>query len=157
MSIAPIVRSVTVKAPPARAFEVFARHIGQWWPRGGGIGEQPCVDVIIEPREGGRWYERDAAGTETQWGKVIAWDPPGRLLLAWQIDPQWDYDPELLTEVELTFAPAEGGGTVVTLEHRHLERFGRDAATHADRLGNGWPVRLGLYTDFANHNLEEVR
>jgi uncharacterized protein YndB with AHSA1/START domain len=151
MTIAPIIRTVQVKAPPARAFELFALRMGDWWPKGGGVGKAPCVDVIVEPRADGRWFERDADGRETPWGKVLAWDPPGRLLLAWQLTPDWTYDPALVTEVELTFAAAEGGGTLVTLEHRHLEQFGARAAEHSEKLRGGWPVRFDLYARFANH------
>jgi uncharacterized protein YndB with AHSA1/START domain len=148
MSIAPIVRTVKVKAPPERAFDLFAHHMGDWWPKGRTIGAHPHAEIIIEPRAGGRWFERDEAGAETHWGRILAWEPPGRLLLAWQITSQWAHDPDLLTEVELTFVPAEGGGTLVTLEHRDLERFGADAARHAGLLGGGWPALLG---DFARH------
>ena len=150
MTIAPIIKTVHVKPEPGRAFELFALRMGDWWPMGGGVGKAPCVDVLVEPQSGGRWYERDADGVETDWGKVLAWEPPSRLLLAWQLTTDWRFDPELLTEVEMTFAAAEGGGTLVTLEHRKLERFGGDAAGHAAKLGGGWPTRLGQYAAFAN-------
>ena len=149
--IAPIVRTVQVKAPPARAFELFTAHMAKWW--GKAIGKNPAVDVVIEPRVGGRWYQRDAEGNETQWGKVLAWQPPARLLLAWQINCEWGYDPALLTELELTFAPAEGGGTVVRLEHRNLERFGVDARGHAERLGGGWPKKLGTFAAYVDRGV----
>jgi uncharacterized protein YndB with AHSA1/START domain len=148
VSIAPIVKSVRVKANPARAFDLFATHMAQWWPRG--IGKNPHASIVVEPREGGRWFERDAQGNETQWGKVLAWEPPSRLLLAWQINSEWSYDPTVNTEVELKFAEAEGGGTLVTLEHRNLERFGKDAAKHSDRLRGGWPTHLEQYGKFAD-------
>ena len=150
MSIAPIVQTVKVKADPARAFELFTARIGQWWPHGQGIGAEPLVEVVIEPRVGGRWFERSASGAETQWGEVLAWDPPGRLLLGWKLGTDWRYHPDLLTEVELTFAPGAGGGATVTLEHRNLERFGADAAAHAARLNSGWPARIGDYAAFAD-------
>jgi len=150
MSIAPIVRTVEVKATPARAFELFAARMAAWWPRGKTIGKKPHVTVVMEPHAGGRWFERDAEGTETHWGKVLAWEPPGRLLLAWQINSQWAFDPDFLTEVELTFAPAAGGGTLVTLEHRDLERFGADAAAHAATLDGGWPTLLGGFAQYAD-------
>ena len=151
MSIDPIRHIVVVKAPPARAFELFAAHMDHWWPRG--IGEKPHVAIVVEPWTEGRWFERDADGNETHWGKVLAWEPPSRLLLAWQITSQWTYDTELLTEVELTFAALDGGGTRVTLEHRHLERFGRDAAQHVERLDGGWPKRLAEFAHFADKNI----
>lgn len=150
MSIAPLVRTVEVKTPPEKSFDLFARNIGRWWISGKTIGARPHVDIIIEPYPGGRWYERDAQGEETQWGKVLAWNPPGQLILGWQITAEWVFDPSFLTEVELTFAATADGGTLVTLEHRNLERFGRDAARVAEQIGQGWPTRLQEFATYAN-------
>ena len=153
MTIAPIVRRVRVKAEPARAFELFAARMADWWPKSRTIGKQPHVAIIAEPRAGGQWLERDADGAETPWGKVLAWEPPARLLLGWQINTQWQFDPDFLTEVELTFVPAETGGTLVTLEHRNLERFGADAAAHAASLNGGWPVFIAEFVQYADRNV----
>jgi uncharacterized protein YndB with AHSA1/START domain len=144
--IAPIVATVETKAPPERAFAVFTGSMGAWWPKGMTIGAREHAEVVVEPRPGGRWFERDAEGVETDWGRVVAWEPPGRLLLAWRINSRWAYDPGFETAVELRFEPAAGGGTRVTLEHRDLERFGADAAAHLERLRGGWP---GLMRGFA--------
>jgi uncharacterized protein YndB with AHSA1/START domain len=146
MSIAPIECTVQVKLAPARAFDLFASHMQHWWPKG--IGKAPHAAIVVEPRAGGQWFERDAAGNETHWGKVLVWEPPSRLLLGWQINSGWSFDPDLLTEVEVTFAAAAGGGTLVTLVHRNLERFGTEAAAHTEKLRGGWPTRLG---EFAHH------
>src|SRR3974390_198579 len=127
MSIAPIVKTVKVKAAPARAFDLFTQHFADWWPKGQTVGKKPHVAVVLEPKVGGQWFEIDADGTETHWGKVLVWAPPSRLVLAWQLNSQWTYDAGFETELELTFAAAEGGGTLVRLEHRNLERFGPDA------------------------------
>ena len=143
--IAPVVKSVSVKVPPERAFEIFTSQMGRWWPAGKTIGKLPHVAVVIEPRAGGRWFERDAEGAETNWGKVLAWEPPTRLLLGWQLNSKFAYDPEFLTEVELTFAPASGGGSIVTLEHRDLERFGADAEKVAEQISRGWPEVLAKF------------
>ena len=149
MSIAPIFHKVQVKAAPARAFDLFARHMGQWWPKGRTLNKaSPHVAIVVEPREGGQWFERDAQGNETHWGKVLAWEPPSRLLLAWQISSHFSYDPDLLTEVELTFAPSADGGTLVTLEHRNLERFGADAVAAADKIRGGWSARLAEFATY---------
>ena len=126
MTVAPLVKTVTVQAPPARAFEIFTGKMGLWWKPGTTMGKSPHKDMVVEPRDGGRWYEVDADNTEIQWGKVLAWQPPTRLLLAWQINGQFKYDPDFVTEVEMTFAQAKGG-TLVTLEHRNLEPFGDQA------------------------------
>ena len=150
MSIAPVLHSVEVKASRARAFELFTSQMGRWWPSGKTIGRNPFADIVMEPREGGRWYERDEHGNETQWGRVLSWEPPGRVLLGWQINSQWRYDPDFLTEVELSFAALADGGTRVTLEHRNLERFGADAEAHAAMIRGGWPTivaHFSRYTD----------
>lgn len=151
MTIAPIVRTVDVNAPTERAFELFARHIGRWWPAGRTVGENPHVDVVIEPRAGGRWFEIDSQGNETPWGKVLVWDPPGRLVLGWQLNSRFTYDFDLLTEVEVTFSP-KCAGTRVTLEHRDLERFGADAEKLAGQLGGGWPGFLDQYATYVSQN-----
>lgn len=150
MSISPIVRSVEVKAPPARAFELFASRMGDWWPKGQTVGKSAHKDIVIEPHVEGRWFERDADGNEVQWGRVLAWDPPSRLLLGWQLNMDWAFDPTFLTEVEMTFVALPSGGTRVTLEHRNLERFGADAELRRGQLDGGWPTHLATYAVFVD-------
>jgi len=145
MTIAPIRKTVTVAAAPDRVFELFTGHMGAWWPKRMTIGASPAAEIMIEPRAGGRWFERAEDKAETSWGRVLEWDPPRRLLLAWQIDATWAFDPNFETELELTFTP-EAGGTRVSMEHRHLERFGDSAAKMAEMLGGGWP---GIIDGFA--------
>ncbi len=152
MTIAPLIRSVEVKAPPAKAFDLFANHIGAWWTVGKTVGKNPHVAIVIEPRAEGRWYERDAEGNETQWGKVLAYEPPGRLLLGWQMNSQWAFDPDFLTEVELTFEALAAGGTKVTLEHRNLERFGADAEKVYGQISGGWPYHLDNFAEYVAAN-----
>ena len=144
---APVNRSVVVKADVERSFAAFTGRMGRWWPRTHSIGSTPLADVIVEPRVGGRWYERGAEGSECEWGKVLAWDPPGRLILAWQLDANWKYDPALVLEVEITFTALQGGMTRVDLEHRNLERYGDKAAAVRDMIGsdNGW---MGILKSF---------
>ena len=149
MSIAPIKRSVQVKVAPAQAFELFTARMGDWWPKGKTIGKRSHVAITVEPMPGGKWAERDDDGAEMQWGKVLAWEPPSRLLLAWQLNSEFVFDPDLVTEVELTFAPIEDG-TLVSLEHRHLERFGDAAERVAASLAGGWSPRLENYAAFVN-------
>lgn len=149
MSIAPITQTVSVNLPPDRAFRVFTARMGEWWPKGKTIGKHPARTVVVEPQPGGRWYEEDDAGTQCDWGKVIDWAPPHRLLLAWQLDASFTYDPDFETEVLITFEP-EGTGTRVELEHRNLERFGASAEKVAGQLAGGWPSRLQDFVEFAN-------
>lgn len=150
MTIAPIVQTVVTKAAPARAFDLFTQRMADWWPRGKTVGKNPHVELVVEPHVGGRWFERDADGVETPWGDVLAWDPPRRLVLAWRLNSQWTYQADFETQVELTFEPAEGGGTEVRLEHRGLEAFGADAATRRASLDGGWPTRLADFAAFAD-------
>ncbi len=147
MTIKPVVKTVTVRASSERAFEAFTANMGQWWPKGHTIGAAPFEAVVIEPRVGGRWYERAADGAETNWGKVLAWEPPRRFVLAWQISADWAYDPNLMTEVEVRFEP-NADGTVVTLEHRRLELFGERAQSMADQFDGGWVGVMQHFVDF---------
>jgi len=150
MTIKPVVKTVTVKASPERAFEAFTANMGKWWPRTHTIGAAPFEAVVMEPRVGGRWYERAADGVETNWGKVLVWDPPRRFLLAWQISADWAYDPNLLTEVEVTFEAKSDGATVVALEHRRLELLGARAKTMADAFDGGWLGIMQSFVDFVD-------
>jgi hypothetical protein len=148
MTIEPISRTVTVKVSPSRAFDIFVGHMGAWWPKGRTVGESPHADIIVEPRPGGRWYEKAKDGAQTDWGKVLEWLPPKRLLLGWQLGPDFRFDPDLLTEVELRFEEIDGG-CKVTLEHRKLELFGDSAERMAGLLGGGWPGFLQHFVDYA--------
>jgi uncharacterized protein YndB with AHSA1/START domain len=149
ISPAPVRKSLIVKADVPRSFEAFTNRIGSWWPRSHSIGAAPQADVIIEPRAGGRWYERGADGSECEWGKVLQWDPPARLVLAWQIDGSWKYNPACVTEVEINFTAVDAMQTRVDFEHRHLERLGENAAAIRDTLNSGWDGILGLYGNSA--------
>ena len=147
---APVRKSIFVNAPQAHAFEVFTAGIGRWWPKTHKIGQSDLERPVIEPKTGGRWYEIDVDGSQCEIGKVLAWEPPARLLLAWQLDPEWKFDPDLVTEVEVLFTP-EGGGTRVDLEHRHLERMGDRAGAVREMVDapGGWGGLLELYSNEA--------
>jgi len=143
---APVRKTITVKAAPERAFDVFTANMGRWWLRTHSIGAAPLQDVVIEPRAGGRWYEQGEDGSQCEWGKVLAWEPPRRVLLAWQIGGDWKYDATLITEVEVNFI-ADADGTRVELEHRHLERMGAaaEAARQAVDSPSGWSGLLAAF------------
>ncbi|HLN08677.1 MAG TPA: ATPase, partial [Xanthobacteraceae bacterium] len=100
MKPAPIRKTVQVQVDPRRAFEVFTGRMHAWWPREHSLlGGKPRQDVVVEPRQGGRWFETATDGSECTWGHVITWEPPSRVLLAWQLDGQWKFNPDFLTEV----------------------------------------------------------
>lgn len=147
MTIESVRCAVDVRQPPAEAFELFAARISDWWS-GKSVGKTERASITIEPRSGGRWFETDRDGMETPWGKVLAWEPPSRLLLAWELNSHFEPDPSVLTEIELRFQPLPGGGTRIALEHRNLERFGTGAETAAASIGKGWPIQLGSFTRF---------
>ena len=118
-------KSVLVAAPQAVAWRVFTEKMGAWWPLGYyKIGTARAVDAVIEPGVGGRWYERGEDGSTCSWGSVLAWEPPARLVLSYDISAEWKYDPNLKTEIEVRFIPEGSGRTRVELEHRLLERYG---------------------------------
>ena len=123
-----VAKTERVNAPLAVAFEVF---VGQeWWPvHTHHLAEPAGREVVLEPFAGGRWYERADDGTETDWGTVLAWQPPCRLLLTWQVSSDWTYeqDPGRGSEIEVTFTPEGPHVTRVDLTHRHLERYGAQA------------------------------
>jgi uncharacterized protein YndB with AHSA1/START domain len=142
---APIRKTLVVKADVERAFTVFTSRMGSWWPRSHSIASSPLMDVIVEPRAGGRWYERGEDGSENEWGKVLQWEPPARVVLAWQLDGNWKYNPACITEVEINFTAQVAQGTRVDFEHRHLERLGANASAVRELLNSGWGGMLDLY------------
>ncbi len=145
----PVRKSITVKAAPERAFEVFTTDFDSWWPRSHHIGKAPLKRAILETWQGGRCYTEHVDGSACDWGQVTAWEPPRRLVLAWQIHGDWSYepDPAQSSEVEIRFTPEAGGLTRVDLEHRHIERHGASAAALRTAVDapSGWTGILQLY------------
>jgi len=143
---APIRKSIRVDVAPARAFEIFTTGMARWWLKTHTINptKSPIKEIALEPRAGGRWFERGEDGSECNWGKVLAWEPPTRLLLAWQINGRWQFDPALITEVDIRFTP-DGNGARVELEHRKLEVLGDQAEAMAQAFTGGWGVLLDSF------------
>jgi uncharacterized protein YndB with AHSA1/START domain len=141
-------RSIVVEAPQDRAFAVFTEGMTTWWPIDSySIGSKPMAEAVVEPRAGGRWFERAADGTECDWGRVLAWEPPARVVLEWQISADWQPDPEIHTEVEVRFTAEGERRTRVDLEHRGLESFGGRAEQMRAVFGSddGWNGLLGRF------------
>jgi len=142
---AAIRKTITVNAPVERAFDVFASRMGSWWHKEHSIARDTTqADVVIEPRDGGRWYEKGADGSEHQWGRVLAFERPRRLVLAWQLTREFSYDPAFETTVDVRFE-AKDGATIVHFEHRDLERMGADAVEMLEGMDGGWGMLLDLF------------
>jgi len=120
-------KTITVNAPVDHVFRTFTAGQNEWWPRAHHIGTSERFTAILEPRVDGRWYERGDDGSECDWGRVLVWQEPTRIVMTWGIGADWRYDPELRTEVEVRFIAESARRTRVELEHRHLERFGDKA------------------------------
>ena len=142
--IAPVRKQLVVKASQSRAFAVFTAQMSRWWPATHSILKSPLKECIVEPRVGGRWYAVGEDGSSCETGYVIAWQPPQALVLAWQINAEWQFDPELVTEVEIRFIAESADTTRVELEHRHLERMGEKGAAARDAVDSpgGWGAIL---------------
>ena len=140
-SVEAVRKSLVVECSPERAFEVFTRELGTWWPLGShSIGGEKITEVVWEEQVGGRIYERHADGGEGEWGRVLAWDPPARFVMSWYPGK----DDSKATELEVRFT-AEGSGTRVDLEHRGWEIFADEGQQTRDNYDNGWPTVLAHF------------
>ena len=139
---------IVVEAPQAVAWRVFTQKMGAWWPLANyKIGKAPAVDAVLEPHVGGRWYERGDDGSTCEWGTVLSWDPPSRLVLSWDISADWQPDPALKTEIEVRFIPDGENVTRVELEHRRLDRYGarRDQMRRIFDVEGDWGKLLAMF------------
>lgn len=140
---------ITVQAPQERAFAVFTDGIDTWWPREHTIGEAALKEMVLEPKVGGRAYGIGVDGSESDWGRVLEYDPPNRIVVSWDINLQWKHelDPDRASEFEVRFIAQGAQRTRVELEHRHLERHGEGWEAMRDAVGspNGWQGGLELF------------
>jgi uncharacterized protein YndB with AHSA1/START domain len=135
----PVRKSVTVDRTPAEAFEIFTSRLARWWPlQTYSLGQERARSCVLEPRAGGEVYEVDVEGVRSPWGRVLIWEPPGRLVLRWHPG----VPPEAAQEVEVRFTPS-GSGTLVELEHRGWAKLGRRAREARDSYEGGWTAVLG--------------
>lgn len=119
-------KSIRVHVPIERAFSVFVEQMEAWWPPAHHIGAKPFQSIFVEPKVGGRWYERDEEGKECDWGTVRAWDPPRLVMFSWHLGPDWKFNPDLAkaSDVAIRFTREEDSATLVELEHSGFERHG---------------------------------
>ena len=150
VAIAPVRKSVRVKAPIDHAFEVFTTGLTRWWPNNHGIGKKPIAKVLMEPRLGGRWLEIAEDGTETSAATIIAWEPPKRFVLQWQVNAQWKPDTAMQSEVDVRFTAQGPGDTLVELVHHKFETMGPAAGASLRKdVDGGWPMLMDLYVQEA--------
>jgi uncharacterized protein YndB with AHSA1/START domain len=146
--VEPVVRSVTVSAPQISAFELFTEGIGRWWPLGthSVLGDR-AETVVFEGKVDGRIFERSGDGEEVDWGRVIVWEPPNRILFSWSPEP----GTEVPTEVEVTFT-TEAGATRVELHHRGWERLGDQGPVKRSSYSavDGWTLVIDAYDAASN-------
>ena len=145
-----VVRSeIVVDAPLERAFAVFTGQFDRIKPREHNMLAVDIAETVLEPREGGRIYDRGVDGSECSWARVLAFEPPHRLVFSWDIGPTWqvETDPGRSSEVEVRFVAESPERTRVSLEHRHLERHGQGWESVRDGVAHdqGWPLYLQRY------------
>jgi Activator of Hsp90 ATPase homolog 1-like protein len=145
----PVRKNVCVRASAARAFKVFTEGLDTWWPKTHHIGSSPITRGFMEGRVGGRCYSEQADGTECQWGQIVVWEPPTRFVMAWQVTPDWKFEPDLskCSEIEVGITPCDDGTTWVELEHRHFERQGQGGDAMRKQVGapGGWSQLMELF------------
>ena len=143
ITIAPVRKSIRVKASQAHAFEVFTSGIARWRPRTHSIGDTPVKAVVMETRLGGRWYQLCEDGSQATVGKILRWEPPHRFVVSWDINSQWKADTTVSSEVEVRFVANGPDATLVELEHRKFEQMGAEAGEKMrSDVDGGWPRML---------------
>jgi uncharacterized protein YndB with AHSA1/START domain len=142
---------IVVEAPLERAFAVFTEDIGSWWPPENHTLEAELAEMVFEPRVGGHVYDRGVDGSECRWARVLAYEPPNRVVISWDITPQWqlETDSSRASEIEVRFVREAPERTRVELEHRNLERHGEGWEGLRDAVGSegGWGSCLQSFAE----------
>ena len=148
-----------VNAPIERAFAVFTDQFGAIKPRDHNLLAVPIAETVLEPRVGGDIYDRGVDGSVCRWARILAFEPPRRLVFAWHIGATWqlETDPGKASEVEVRFTAQSAERTLVEIEHRHLDRHGPGWQSLADGVDGdaGWPLYLGRYTQLMSTEVAE--
>jgi uncharacterized protein YndB with AHSA1/START domain len=143
--------SIVVEAPLERAFSVFTEGIGSWFPSEYNLLDTEIAERVFEPRVGGHVYDRGADGSECHWARVLAYEPPTRVMISWDISPQWQIETDLekTSEVDVRFIPEGPERTRIELEHRKLDRHGEGWEQTRESVGGegGWPGCLRRFAD----------
>ena len=143
--------SIVVEAPVERTFTVFTEDMASWWPPEHHILEGELAAMVFEPWVGGHVYDTSTDGRECRWARVLAYEPPSRVVISWDINLAWgiESDPAKSSEIEVRFVPETPGRTRVELEHRHLDRHGEGWEAMRGAVGSpdGWDRGLGRLRD----------
>ncbi len=149
--VEPVRKSVVVNAPLHRAFALFIDKFDAIKPREHNLLTVPIAETVFESHVGGHIYDVGTDGSRCEWARVLAFEPPNRVVFSWDIGPTWqlESDPAHTSEVEVRFIAASDTQTRVELEHRHLERHGEAWHSVADGVGGeaGWPLYLRRYSE----------
>lgn len=140
--------TTTVAAPPDRAFAAFTDALGRWWPREFTWSQDVLEGIGLETHQGGLCFEHGPHGFTINWGRVLQWEPPRRLVLAWQITPERapEPNPAKASEVEVRFTECDSGATRVELVHTGFDRHGEGGADYRAAMADqGWPYLLECY------------
>ena len=144
---------VVVEAPIERAFSVFTEGFGRFKPREHNLLAVDIAETVFEPRVGGHIYDRGIDGSECRWARVLAYEPPERVVFSWDIGPTWqiESDPERTSEVEVRFVAESPQRTRVELEHRNLDRHGPgwEGVRAGVDSSDGWPLYLRRFAGVA--------
>jgi uncharacterized protein YndB with AHSA1/START domain len=142
-------RQIVVEAPLERAFVVFTDRFGDFKPPEHNLLRVPIAETVFEPKVGGHIYDRGTDGSECRWARILAFDPPARVVFSWDISPQWtiEEDPDNTSEVEVTFFAEGPGRTRVELVHRHIDHHGAgwESVYKGVADDQGWPLYLDRY------------
>jgi len=143
--------SIVVEAPMERAFTVFTEDFGGFKPPEHNMLEVEIAETVFETHVGGHIYDRGVDGSECRWARVLAYEPPNRILFSWDISPQWQIETDLekTSEVEVRFVAEAPERTRVELEHRNLDRHGDGWEPERDAVGSegGWPLYLRRFAE----------
>jgi uncharacterized protein YndB with AHSA1/START domain len=143
--------AVVVEAPLERAFSVFTEDFGSFKPPEHNLLAVDIAETVFEPRVGGHLYDRGVDGSECRWARVLAYEPPNRVVISWDISPQWQLETDLekTSEVEVRFVSEAPERTRVELEHRNLERHGEgwEGMREGVATADGWPLYLQRFAD----------
>jgi uncharacterized protein YndB with AHSA1/START domain len=152
VSSASVKRTLHVAVPIDRAFYVLTEKMAAWWPATHHLAKTPFTEIVMEKKVGGRWFERAADGEECEWGTVLSWEPPKRVVLAWQLQADWKFSPDLNRASEVCFEFESEGpeATRVEFVHRHLDRHGEGWQKMRDGVNEGWGTVLAPYLELLN-------